>query len=25
VDGISTVGPEVYGRRFLEFMQQAIG
>ncbi|XP_043200224.1 phosphatidylinositol 5-phosphate 4-kinase type-2 alpha-like [Amphibalanus amphitrite] len=24
VDGISTVGPEVYGRRFLEFMQQAI-
>ncbi|XP_037075422.1 phosphatidylinositol 5-phosphate 4-kinase type-2 alpha-like [Pollicipes pollicipes] len=24
VEGISTVGPEVYGRRFLEFMQQAI-
>ena len=24
VEGISTVGPEVYGRRFLDFMQQAI-
>ena len=24
VEGISTVGPELYGRRFLDFMQQAI-